>query len=597
MKKLLTFLIILFSITSNVVWSADYNKGWDAYNRGDYATALLEWRPLAEQGDEDAQYNLGIMYYNGRGVPQNYKSAVKWYKLAANQGSNDAQWNLGVMYSDGTGVEKNYILGYMYAVVSGSNADGEWAKSNMTQDELSTAKKLVKDCKSANNRCETVVNNLVKEEDAKEEELKKKAAERKRVAEENKKIALLPTQTEFQNAQHFLSDIQKYLVSNKDEFDFFEIVKFTKNTKLISEGILDDEQFKNVELFKAFVESSDAFLKFQKNSQDNRKISNLAKIDESIGNLNYQFRQIKSFSNIHHLTLTTKDSLYEKIKSSQQIINNPKSIAELDNTTEDLRLFLSDLRREVEKTISTRDENKKISKEFNAELLKIDENISNLKTYYLENTDSISDDLTDLILEKVALLQSTKEGISLDNKKEALVKLLKVNTKISIIKLENDLFTSDEVAAIKKAEEDKKKVDAKKIADKKKAEERKRKADAKRKADSKEAKRLKNFRKVKMTCIFDRLYSLGGVFKDDAEQKWTYDGKKIYLNGSLLRVGSKVDWNYGKVKINKLTKQDSFKSFVYYSGNLAYTVEVDFDNKEAFMKYGNWTDDGLCYPY
>jgi len=434
-------------------------------------------------------------------------------------------------------------------------------------------------------------------EEKKKEAERKRVAEEKIIAEENKKIALLPTQTEFQNAQHFLRDIQKYIASNKDEFDFFEIVRFTKNTKLIAEGISDDEQLKNIRLFKEFVQSSSTFLEFQKNRQDNRKISNLAKIDESIGNLNYQFRQIKSFSNIHHLTLTTKDSLYEKIKSSQQIINNPKSIAELDNTTEDLRLFLSDLRREVEKTISTRDENKKISKEFNAELLKIDENISNLKTYYLENTDSISDDLTDLILEKVALLQSTKEGISLDNKKEALVKLLKVNTKISIIKLENNLFTSDEVAAIKKAEEDKKKTDAKKIADKKKAEERKRKADAKRKADSKEAKRLKNFRKVKMTCIFDRLYSLGGMFKDDAEQKWTYDGKKIYLNGSLLRVGSKVDWNYGKVKINKLTKQDSFKSFVYYAGNLAYTVEVDFDNKEAFMKYGNWTDDGLCYPY
>jgi hypothetical protein len=196
MKKLLTFLIILFSITSNVVWSADFNKGWDAYHRGDYATALLEWRPLAEQGDRGAQYNLGQMYRKGEGVPQNYKSAVKWYKLAANQGSNDAQWNLGVMYSDGMGVEKNHILGYMYAVVSGSNADGEWAKSNMTQDELSTAKKLVKDCKSANNRCETVVNNLVKEADAKKEgyesfaamqaDIKKKAAERKRVADAKK---------------------------------------------------------------------------------------------------------------------------------------------------------------------------------------------------------------------------------------------------------------------------------------------------------------------------------------------------------------------------------------------------------------------------
>ena len=61
-KLLLAFVIILFSLTSNVVLSADYNKGWEAYNIGDYATALREWKPLAEQGDAFAQYNLGTMY-------------------------------------------------------------------------------------------------------------------------------------------------------------------------------------------------------------------------------------------------------------------------------------------------------------------------------------------------------------------------------------------------------------------------------------------------------------------------------------------------------------------------------------------------------
>ena len=83
-------------------------------------------------------------------------------------------------------------------------------------------------------------------------------------------LHLLPPKTKLQKAQNFLSDIQTYIVSNKDEFDFFEIVKFTKNTKLISEGISDDEQLKNIELFKEFVKSSNAFLKFQNNIQDNK---------------------------------------------------------------------------------------------------------------------------------------------------------------------------------------------------------------------------------------------------------------------------------------------------------------------------------------
>ncbi len=57
--------------------------GWDegaaAYQRGDYATALREWRPLAEQGNADAQFFLGVMYYKGRGVPQDYVEAIIWF--------------------------------------------------------------------------------------------------------------------------------------------------------------------------------------------------------------------------------------------------------------------------------------------------------------------------------------------------------------------------------------------------------------------------------------------------------------------------------------------------------------------------------------
>ncbi len=65
---------------------ADFQAGMDAYNRKDYATALREWRPLAEQGDADAQYNLALMYDRGYGVPQDYVQARQWYEKAAAQG-------------------------------------------------------------------------------------------------------------------------------------------------------------------------------------------------------------------------------------------------------------------------------------------------------------------------------------------------------------------------------------------------------------------------------------------------------------------------------------------------------------------------------
>ena len=60
-----------------------------------------------QQGDAQAQNNLGVMYENGRGVPQDYDEAVKWYRLAAAQGDADAQNNLGVMYENGRGVPQD----------------------------------------------------------------------------------------------------------------------------------------------------------------------------------------------------------------------------------------------------------------------------------------------------------------------------------------------------------------------------------------------------------------------------------------------------------------------------------------------------------
>ena len=100
-KTLITFFTFLFCLTSSVGWSADFQKGLAAAQKGDFATALREWTPLAEQGDNRAQYNLGLMYDNGDGVVQNYKTALKWYRLSAEQGNAFAQSNLGLMYQNG----------------------------------------------------------------------------------------------------------------------------------------------------------------------------------------------------------------------------------------------------------------------------------------------------------------------------------------------------------------------------------------------------------------------------------------------------------------------------------------------------------------
>ncbi len=70
---------------------ADFQAVVDAYERGDYDTAVKELRPLAEQGHPKAQYNLGVMYQLGLGVPQDDQEAAQWCRLAAEQGHAGAQ--------------------------------------------------------------------------------------------------------------------------------------------------------------------------------------------------------------------------------------------------------------------------------------------------------------------------------------------------------------------------------------------------------------------------------------------------------------------------------------------------------------------------
>lgn len=89
--------------------SADFKAGVAAYKRGDFEAALRAWRPLAEQGNPNAQFNLGLMYNNGKGVPKDDVEAMKWYRMAAEQGYANAQFNLGFMYDSGQGVPEDDV--------------------------------------------------------------------------------------------------------------------------------------------------------------------------------------------------------------------------------------------------------------------------------------------------------------------------------------------------------------------------------------------------------------------------------------------------------------------------------------------------------
>jgi TPR repeat protein len=90
MNKQLTFLLALtfLFLFSGSVYGDDFQDGMDAFKRKDYKEAVKLFLPLAEQGYTLAQYNLGLMYANGQGVPQDYKEAFKWWSLSAEQGED-----------------------------------------------------------------------------------------------------------------------------------------------------------------------------------------------------------------------------------------------------------------------------------------------------------------------------------------------------------------------------------------------------------------------------------------------------------------------------------------------------------------------------
>lgn len=101
-----SFLICSMAIIKPI--NADFNDGWIAYTNGDFRVASKQWKPLAEKGDAKSQTNLGILYFNGKGVLKDYKQAVKFLKMAAEQGEAEAQFILGKIYIEGDGVNKSY---------------------------------------------------------------------------------------------------------------------------------------------------------------------------------------------------------------------------------------------------------------------------------------------------------------------------------------------------------------------------------------------------------------------------------------------------------------------------------------------------------
>ena len=151
MKRVVRLLLLGTILCWPLLVTADFKDGVTAYERGDYAAAYRAWRPLAEQGNARAQYNLGIMYANGQGVPEDDVQAARWYRMAAEQGYASAQYNLGIMYVYGQGVPEDDVQAHVWFSLAAAqgNAKAKGAREHvalsMTRAEITAAQELARE--------------------------------------------------------------------------------------------------------------------------------------------------------------------------------------------------------------------------------------------------------------------------------------------------------------------------------------------------------------------------------------------------------------------------------------------------------------------
>lgn len=133
--------------------AADYDTGVAAFDRGDFATALSELRPLTERGHPGAEFMLGAMYFYGKGVPGDPGTAAVWFAKAARQGNASAQLAFGSLHIRGIGVKQDLVKAHMWlSLAATSNLPGlaqqatllrEDAARLMTAEERDAARRLV----------------------------------------------------------------------------------------------------------------------------------------------------------------------------------------------------------------------------------------------------------------------------------------------------------------------------------------------------------------------------------------------------------------------------------------------------------------------
>lgn len=158
MKRFIAVVALLLPLAA----LAGREEGIEAYTIGDFPKAIAEFQALADQGDIEGQYFLGLFYHNGFGVKRDQAEAVKWFLKAAQQGDARSQYYAGIMHAAGQGVAKDLAVADMWLSLSAVNPKSSYRDSlytkeeidkiekKMTPEQIAQAKELAKNWKPQN---------------------------------------------------------------------------------------------------------------------------------------------------------------------------------------------------------------------------------------------------------------------------------------------------------------------------------------------------------------------------------------------------------------------------------------------------------------
>lgn len=150
--KNVVFLIGLACLVTTKTWAGDVEAGVAAKQQGDFAEAAAAFQSLADQGNADAQVDLGLLYYDGKGVPQDFAKAAALFRKAAEQGNARGQTKLGFLYAMGKGVGHDYVATYALFKLSGAHVSDSIRNllmSRLSAADIQAGDALVEDMQSS----------------------------------------------------------------------------------------------------------------------------------------------------------------------------------------------------------------------------------------------------------------------------------------------------------------------------------------------------------------------------------------------------------------------------------------------------------------